>query len=242
MLCGNWRQAGALENPLWSILQPHGASLVFTYNSNKDMAEQLRQSLPSSEKHMTLAMNVSEESSITEGFKKIAHFTDKIDGLVNNAGIVMDSLCLTMKGENWDAVINTNLKGSFLCAQKVAKLMMRQRRGSIVNISSVVGKMGNPGQSNYAAAKAGLEGFTRCMAMELGARNVRVNCVAPGFIATDMLNQVDPERMKSMTEHIALQRLGAGEDVAHAVAFLLSAASSYITGQVLGVNGGLFMN
>ena len=165
----------------------------------------------------------------------------RLDILVNNAGITRDGLLMRMKDEDWDAVLDTNLKGAFLCIRAAAKTMTRQRSGRIINISSVVGEMGNPGQANYCASKAGLHGLTKSVARELARRNVTVNAVAPGFIVTDMTEILPEKTREELTGQIPLGRLGSAEDIAHAVAFLASDAAGYITGQVLGVNGGMYM-
>lgn len=165
----------------------------------------------------------------------------KVDILVNNAGITRDGLLLRMKSEDWDAVLDTNLKGAFLCTRAVAKVMSKQRYGRIINMSSVVGEMGNSGQANYCASKAGLLGLTKSVARELARRNVTVNAVTPGFIVTDMTEEMTDKAREAMTAQIPLGRLGESEDVANAVLFLASDQSAYITGQVLGVNGGMYM-
>ena len=165
----------------------------------------------------------------------------KVDILINNAGITRDGLLLRMKSEDWDAVLDTNLKGAFLCTRAAAKFMSKQRSGRIINVSSVVGEMGNAGQANYCASKAGLLGLTKSVARELARRNVTVNAVTPGFIVTDMTENMTEKAREAMTEQIPLGRLGEAEDVANAVLFLASDQSSYITGQVLGVNGGMYM-
>ena len=165
----------------------------------------------------------------------------RVDILVNNAGITRDGLLLRMKSEDWDAVLNTNLKGAFLCTRAVAKVMSKQRYGRIINMSSVVGEMGNSGQANYCASKAGLLGLTKSVARELARRNVTVNAVTPGFIVTDMTEEMTDKAREAMTAQIPLGRLGESEDVANAVLFLASDQSAYITGQVLGVNGGMYM-
>ena len=165
----------------------------------------------------------------------------QIDILVNNAGITRDGLLLRMKDEDWDAVIDTNLKGAFLCIRAAAKVMSKQRSGRIINISSVVGEMGNAGQANYCSSKAGLLGLTKSVARELARRNITVNAITPGFIVTDMTDGMTDKARESMTEQIPLGRLGEADDVANAVIFLASEQSSYVTGQVLGVNGGMYM-
>lgn len=165
----------------------------------------------------------------------------QVDILVNNAGITRDGLLLRMKSDDWDAVLDTNLKGAFLCTRAAAKVMSKQRSGRIINISSVVGEMGNAGQANYCASKAGLLGLTKSVARELARRNVTVNAITPGFIVTDMTDSMTDKAREAMTEQIPLGRLGEALDVANAVLFLASDQSSYITGQVLGINGGMYM-
>ncbi|PLX79572.1 MAG: 3-oxoacyl-ACP reductase [Desulfuromonas sp.] len=165
----------------------------------------------------------------------------RVDILVNNAGITRDSLLVRMKDEDWDQVLDTNLKGAFLCSRAAARVMTKQKSGRIINISSVVGEMGNAGQANYCASKAGLIGLTKSNARELARRNVTVNAVTPGFITTDMTADL-PEKIKEgLTTQIPLGKMGSCEDIAHAVVFLASDQSAYITGQVLGVNGGMYM-
>ncbi|MDO5288156.1 MAG: 3-oxoacyl-ACP reductase FabG [Pseudomonadota bacterium] len=161
--------------------------------------------------------------------------------LVNNAGITRDQLAMRMKDEDWDAVLDTNLKAVFRLSRAVMRPMMKQRHGRIINITSVVGASGNPGQANYAAAKAGVAGMTRALARELGSRGVTVNCVAPGFIATDMTAALGDEQHKVLQAQIPLGRLGQPADIAHAVAYLASPEAGYVTGQELHVNGGMFM-
>jgi len=177
-----------------------------------------------------------------EQLVKVAKETfGRIDILVNNAGITRDGLLLRMKEEDWDAVLDVNLKGAFLCTRAVSKLMTKQRCGRIINIVSVVGQMGNPGQANYCASKAGLMGLTRSNAHELAKRNITVNAVAPGFIATDMTAALPEDQRQELASRIPLARLGSVEDIAHAVLFLASDQAGYITGQVIGVNGGMYM-
>jgi len=165
----------------------------------------------------------------------------QLDILVNNAGITRDSLLLRMKDEDWDAVLSVNLKGAFLFTRAAAKVMNKQRYGRIINIASVVGQMGNTGQANYCASKAGLMGLTKSNARELARRNVTVNAVAPGFIATDMTDALPENVRAELAAQIPLERLGSPEDIANAVLFLASDKSAYITGQVLAVNGGMYM-
>jgi 3-oxoacyl-[acyl-carrier protein] reductase len=161
--------------------------------------------------------------------------------LVNNAGITRDNLLMRMKEEEWQSIIDTNLTSIFRLSKAVLRGMMKARKGRIINISSVVGATGNPGQTNYAAAKAGIFGFTRSMAREVGSRGITVNAIAPGFIDTDMTRELTEEQRKGLIEDIPLQRLGQPEDIANAVVFLASEAGAYITGETLHVNGGMYM-
>ncbi|MGN0015258.1 MAG: 3-oxoacyl-[acyl-carrier-protein] reductase [Candidatus Gastranaerophilaceae bacterium] len=179
--------------------------------------------------------DISNEESVNSGINAVVEKYGRIDVLVNNAGITRDGLFVRMGSEDWNAVINTNLSGAYYVSKPVVKLMMKQRSGSIINISSIVGVMGNAGQANYSAAKAGLIGYTKSLAKELGARNIRVNAIAPGFVKTDMTKGLDSEKM---SEHIPLKRLGEAEDIAVTAKFL-AVDGTYITGQVIGVDGGL---
>ncbi len=165
----------------------------------------------------------------------------RVDILVNNAGITRDGLLMRMKDEDWDAVLNVNLKGAFLCTRAAFKVMSKQRYGRIINIASIVGQMGNAGQANYCASKAGLIGLTKSNARELAKRNITVNAVAPGFIATAMTDALSEKVREELTSQIPLERLGSADDIANAVVFLASEASGYITGHVLAVNGGMYM-
>ena len=186
-------------------------------------------------------LNVADPKNVKEVFDSIVKEFKPLDILVNNAGITKDGLFVRMKEDDWDRVLAVNLKGSFLCGQQAAKQMMKQRRGAIVNIASIVGVMGNAGQANYSASKAGLIGLTKTMARELAPRNITVNAVAPGFIDTEMTRVLDEKIRDKLIEQIPLSRLGLPDDIAHSVAFLVSDRSSYITGQVMNVNGGMLM-
>ena len=186
-------------------------------------------------------VNVADGDSVTDGVKAIEKDFGTIDILVNNAGITKDGLLMRMSEADWDAVLNVNLKGVFLCTKAAMRGMMKQRSGAIVNIASVIGLMGNAGQANYAASKGGVISFSKTVAKELASRNVRCNAVAPGFIRTAMTDKLDPEVQSKMKEMIPLGRFGEPEDVADVVLFLASDASAYVTGQVLSTCGGMVM-
>ncbi|MGY0197623.1 3-oxoacyl-ACP reductase FabG [Leptothrix sp. BB-4] len=189
-----------------------------------------------------IALNVTDGPALDAAIDGIVKQHGGLHVLVNNAGITRDMLSMRLSDESWDAVIDTNLKAVFRACRAAIKPMMKQRQGRIINITSVVGAAGNPGQANYCASKAGVAGLTRSLARELGGRNITVNCVAPGFIATDM-TEVLPEAQKAaLMAQIPLGRLGSPDDIAEAVAFLASPAAGYITGSELHVNGGMFMN
>jgi len=186
-------------------------------------------------------LDVTDAFAATEGIRSIHEAHGRLDILVNNAGITRDQLLIRMKPEEWDQVLDVNLDGVFKVTQPVAKLMMRARSGRIVNVASVVGLMGNFGQTNYAASKAGLIGFTKSLARELGPRNVTVNAVAPGYIQTPMTDKLTDDQREALMKNIAIPRLGDPQDVADAVAFLAGPGASYITGVVLNVSGGIYM-
>src|SRR3954447_5908709 len=188
-----------------------------------------------------VAIDLSDSASIKAGFEKVAGDFGRIDILVNNAGVTKDGLAVRMKEQDWHLVLQTNLSGAFFAIQQVLTGMMRERWGRIVNISSVVGEMGNPGQANYVASKAGLIGLTKSLAQELGSRNITVNAVAPGFIETDMTHVLSEELKAKMLAQTPLRRMGTPEDIAQAVRFLVSDDASFITGHVLDVNGGIYM-
>jgi 3-oxoacyl-[acyl-carrier protein] reductase len=187
------------------------------------------------------AIDLGLQDSIKEAFSKASKDFGRIDILINNAGLTRDGLAMRMKRDDWDAVIQTNLSGSFFCIQQVMPGMVRERWGRIVNITSVVAESGNPGQANYVASKAGLIGLTKSLAQELASRNITVNAVAPGFVETDMTASLNDELKAKITESIPLKRIGKPEEIAAAVKFLASDDASYITGHVLDVNGGMFM-
>ena len=186
-------------------------------------------------------LNVAEENAIEDLIDSISSEFGDIAILVNNAGITRDNLLMRMKDDDWDAIMNTNLKSVFKASRGVLRGMMKARSGRIINIASIVGAMGNAGQANYAAAKAGIMGFTKSMAREVGSRNITVNCVAPGFIDTDMTRALPEAQRDALTQQIALGRLGSPQDIADAVVFLASSRAAYITGQTLHVCGGMAM-
>ncbi len=190
---------------------------------------------------VAVPLEVTEASSVTGMVQTGIDRFGRVDMLVNNAGIVRDQLLLRMKPEEWDAVIATNLTAAYACCRAVLRPMLRQRSGRIVNIGSVVGRTGNPGQANYAASKAGLEGFTRSLALEVASRGITANVVAPGMIETDMTAALDARAREALCGRIPMGRLGASDEVAGAVCFLASDDASYITGQVLNVNGGMYL-
>ena len=189
-----------------------------------------------------IALNVNDVPVVDAAIDTILKEFGGLQVLVNNAGITRDQLAMRMKDDDWDAVLDTNLKAVFRLSRAVMRPMMKQRYGRIISITSVVGASGNAGQANYAAAKAGLAGMTRALARELGSRNITVNCIAPGFIATDMTEGLPEAQKAALLSQIPLGRLGAPEEIAAAVAFLASAQAGYITGTELHVNGGMFMN
>ena len=189
-----------------------------------------------------LTLNVTDAAALDAAIDGIVKAHGGLHVLVNNAGITRDTLAMRLKDDDWDAVIDTNLKSVFRACRAAIKPMMKQRFGRIVNITSVVGASGNPGQANYCASKAGVAGMTRSLAQELGSRNITVNCVAPGFIATDMTEVLPEAQRNALLAKIPLGRLGSPQDIAEAVAFLASPAAGYITGTELHVNGGMYMN
>lgn len=218
-----------------------GANVVLCSRSAESVA-QIADTLQG-EGYSTYAMaaDISEKGDVEVLIEKTIDRFSQIDILVNNAGITRDMLLMRLKDEDWDAVLQTNLTGTMYCTRAVLRPMIRQRRGRIINISSVVGLVGNPGQANYAAAKAGIIGFTKATAKEVGARGITVNAIAPGFITTDMTAEISEEHQKQLLELIPLREFGHPEDVAAAVCFLASDAARYITGQTLQVDGGMVM-
>ena len=189
-----------------------------------------------------IALNVNDAVQVNDSIKEIQETVGEIAILVNNAGITRDNLLVRMKDEEWDEIMETNLKSMFRLSRAVLRSMMKARSGRIINISSVVGTIGNIGQTNYAAAKAGIFGFSKSLAREVGSRNITVNCIAPGFIDTDMTRALTDEQQKSLIQHVPLGRLGHPEEIAAAVVFLASPVAGYITGTTLHVNGGMYMD
>ena len=219
-----------------------GAHVVINYRANQNAAERILEDLVAKGGRGEIAQfDVANESQIEGAIKKIVDLHQKIDILVNNAGVTSDNLLVRMKSEDWDQVVGTNLKGTILCTKAVARCMIRQRYGRIVNLSSVVGQTGNAGQSVYAASKAGILGFTKAVAREVASRGITVNAVAPGFIETEMTAKLSEKLREEFLHSIPLGRLGTCEEVAQLVAFLAGPAAGYITGQVVSINGGLYM-
>lgn len=219
-----------------------GATVVLTYVGNEAAAkESVGLVEQAGGKGKAVKLDTADANACAEVIDSVVKEFGKVDALVNNAGIAVDGLIMRFKDEDWDRVLDTNLKGSFALIRSVSRPMMKAKGGAIVNLTSVVGEMGNGGQTAYAASKAGLIGLTKSVARELASRNIRCNAVSPGFIATDMTAGLNDDLKKKMTEAIPLSRLGTGEEIANAVVFLCSDEASYITGEVLKVNGGMYM-
>ncbi len=223
-------------------LAEKGANVVVNYTSSPDKAAIVVDKIKAMGREaLAIKADVSNPDDVNNLVKEVGKHFSNIDILVNNAGITRDTLLIRMKDDDWDKVIDINLKGTFLCTKLVAKKMMKQRSGKIVNITSVVGVMGNAGQSNYAASKAGVIGLTKSTAKELASRGINVNAVAPGFIQTEMTDKLSEEVIENYTKNIPLGKLGDPKDVANVVAFLCSEEASYLTGQVIKVDGGMVM-
>ncbi len=220
-----------------------GCKVVVNYSSNKTKADEVAKEISSTHgvQSMVCGFDVGNEEEVDRAIKEINSELGGIDILVNNAGITGDGLFVRTKLEDWDRVIKTNLTGSFLCSRAVTKHMMKARWGRIINLSSVVGEMGNPGQASYCASKSAVFGLTKSLAKEVGSRGITVNCVAPGFIKTDMTSVLNDEQTKNMLANIPLGALGEASDIAMLVAYLAGKGGNYITGQVLSVNGGMYM-
>ena len=223
-------------------LAQHGATVIGTATTEAGAAGISAALADINAQGKGVVLNVNEPAACNALVESVVSEYGALHVLVNNAGITRDTLAMRMKDEDWDAVLQTNLSAVFRLSRAVIKPMMKQRQGRIINITSVVGASGNAGQANYAAAKAGVAGMSRALAREIGSRNITVNCVAPGFIETDMTDALDDEQKSALLGNIPLGRLGKPEDIAAAVTFLASPAAGYITGTVLHVNGGMFMN
>ncbi|WP_342472872.1 3-oxoacyl-[acyl-carrier-protein] reductase [Metasolibacillus sp. FSL H7-0170] len=229
-------QAIALE------LAKQGAKVVVNYSGSEARALQVVEQIQAAGgEAIAVQANVADAESVTQLMNKTLETFGSIDILVNNAGITRDNLLMRMKEDEWDDVMNTNLKGVFLCTKAVTRQMMKQRSGRIINISSIVGVAGNAGQANYVAAKAGVIGLTKTTAKELASRNILVNAIAPGFITTEMTDELPEELKAAMLAQIPLAKLGQPEDIAKAVVFFASDAAGYITGQTLHIDGGMVM-
>lgn len=219
-----------------------GAKVALNYAGNEEAAAKVKEEIEKiGAEGLLVKANVADEEEVNKMLETVMEKFGKVDILVNNAGIVKDGPFIRMKEENWDAVLDTNLKGIFHVTKAVTKSMMKQRFGRIINISSVVGIIGNIGQANYAAAKAGVIGFSKATAKELAGRNITINVVAPGCIETDMTSSLPDKVKEEMLKNIPLGRIGSPQDIAEAVIFLASEKANYITGQVLKVDGGMVM-
>jgi 3-oxoacyl-[acyl-carrier protein] reductase len=219
-----------------------GAVVYINYVSRSEAAEETKKLIDDDGgKGAIIGFDIGDEKQVQDAFKNIKSKAGSVDILVNNAGITRDGLMAVMKTDDWDDVINTNLKGAFLCSKAASRIMMKKRWGRIINITSLIGFSGNSGQANYSAAKAGLVGLTKSMAREYASRNITVNGVAPGYIATEMTASLSNDLRDALMAQIPLGTLGTGEDVAGAVAYLAGEDSKYVTGQILHVNGGMYM-
>ena len=223
------------------MLARHGADVIVADVNLEKAAETAREVEAAGRGAMAVKVDVTRLSDVEQMVESALGRFGKIDILINNAGIARDKLILRMTEEDWDAVLDVNLKGTFNCTKAVVKHMSKQRSGKIVNIASVVGEMGNAGQANYSASKAGVIGLTKTIAREFAQRGINVNAIAPGYIQTPMTDVLPDKAKEELKRMIPMERLGQPEDVAHAVLFLVSEASSYITGQILKVNGGIYM-
>ncbi|SMB93624.1 3-oxoacyl-[acyl-carrier-protein] reductase [Desulfonispora thiosulfatigenes DSM 11270] len=223
-------------------LAKEGIKVAVNYNGSEDKAKEvLSEIIASGGEGIIVKANISNAEDVAKMFETVENELGKVDILVNNAGITKDNLIMRMKEEEWDSVIETNLKGAFNCIKAISRGMIKQKAGKIINIASVVALAGNVGQSNYVAAKAGIIGLTKSVALEFASRGIQVNAVAPGFISTDMTDALPDNIKEQLLERIPVKKLGTPEDVANTVAFLASPESDYITGQVINVNGGMYV-
>lgn len=223
-------------------LAEEGYNVAVNYAGNKEKAEAVVAEIKDKGvEAFAIQADVANPDEVKDMIQEVVKQFGSLDVLVNNAGITRDNLLMRMKEQEWDDVINTNLKGVFNCIQKATRQMMKQRSGAIINLSSVVGAVGNPGQANYVATKAGVIGLTKTAARELASRNITVNAVAPGFIVSDMTDALNDDLKDQMKSQIPLGRFGEDTDIANTVAFLASDKAKYITGQTIHVNGGMFM-
>ncbi|UXU63462.1 3-oxoacyl-[acyl-carrier-protein] reductase [Staphylococcus agnetis] len=223
-------------------LAEEGFNVAVNYAGNKEKAEQVVESIKEKDvEAFAIQANVANPDEVKAMIKEVVSQFGSVDVLVNNAGITRDNLLMRMKEQEWDDVIDTNLKGVFNCIQKVTPQMLRQKGGRIINLTSIVGAVGNPGQINYVASKAGVIGMTKTAARELASRHITVNAVAPGFIVSDMTNALNDDLKEGMKAQIPLGHFGEDTDIAHTVAFLASDKAKYITGQTIHVNGGMHM-
>ena len=235
MVTGSSRGIGA---GIAKHLAQIGMKVAVTYSASKEQAEAVFKALPGSG-HLLIPLDVTRSESVKQAFESFIHHFGFIFALINNAGITKDGLLVRTTDKAFDLVIKTNLYGSFYCVREAVKYMLKARKGHIINISSVTAQTGNPGQANYTASKAGVEGLTRTLAHELAGRHIQVNAIAPGFIETDMTQNLSPDQVQAISSRIPLKKLGTVTDISATVAFLLR--SKYITGQVVAVNGGLSM-
>ena len=222
-------------------LAGEGASVILASRSQQAVDQAAQQIASQGQRAWGMALDVARPEQVKSVVSQIMKQQGRIDILVNNAGIRRDGLLMRMKDEDWEAVLATNLRGAFLTAREVVRPMIRQRYGRIINLTSVVGQMGNPGQANYVASKAGLIGFTKALAREVASRNITVNAVAPGFIATDMTAGLEEKAAESLIKQIPAGRIGSVSDVSYGVRLLAARQAGYITGHVLNMNGGLYM-
>ena len=229
---------GGIGDSIVEIFHKNGFNIVAS-GTNDEKLDKLSSKYP--ERLKAIKCDLFKESDINFLYEQASQYCGSIDILINNAGITKDNVFLRMQKDQWDEVVNINLNSNFIITKLVIKGMVKKRWGRIVNISSVVAKMGNPGQTNYVASKAAIEGFSRSLALEVASRNITVNCVAPGFINTDILSSIEPEKLEQMSKNIPIGRIGVPMDISNAVFFLCLEESSYITGQTIHVNGGLTM-